>query len=439
MAKEIIMPKFGFTQENSEILEWLKKEGEKVEKGDPIAVVSTDKISMEVEAPETGILSGIKCKVGEIVPVTEIIAYILQPGEGLPESGSKKPEIASVKVEATPQFSETVKISPVAAKLIVEQQINVTELTGTGTGGQVTRKDVEDYLARKNTPTGKIKATPAARRIGKEKQVVLHSISGSGPQGRIQAVDVAAFKPTSSIQKSPAGLPGVLKEIPLIGMRRVIAENMARSMREAPHMTLQIDVQMDTAEALRKSANEKITEINSRISATAVMVKAVAQAIKKFPIVNSQFTPEKILVFSDINIGVATALEDGLIVPVIHAADQQPVSRISVALNDLASRARENKLKPEDLANGTFTISNLGMFGIDRFTAIINPPQSAILAVGAIKRQMVPDDNEDQVIRIRKLLTFTLSADHRVMDGVQAAYFLAELRNILEKSEGLFQ
>jgi len=438
LAKEIIMPKFGFTQENSEILEWLKKEGEKVEKGDPIAVVSTDKISMEVEAPETGILSGIKHKVGEIVPVTEIIAYILQPGEALPESGIKKPEIAAARVEIAPQISSAVKISPLAAKLIEEFQINVAELTGTGTGGQVSRKDVEDYLAR-NNPEGKIKATPAARRVAKEMQVDLHGIAGSGPERRIQAADVSSRKVTPVIQKAPGGLPGVLKEIPLIGMRRMIADTMARSMREAPHMTLQIDVQVDSAEALRKSANEKITDKNSRISATAVIVKAVALAIKKYPIVNSQFTSEKILVFSDINIGVATALEDGLIVPVIHFADQRPVSQISIALNDLASRARENKLKPEDLANGTFTISNLGMFGIDRFTAIINPPQSAILAVGAIKRQMIPDDNEDQIIRIRKILTFTLSADHRVMDGVQAAYFLNELRIMLQQPEKLFK
>ena len=439
MAKEIIMPKFGFTQENSEILEWLKKEGEKVEKGDPIAVVSTDKISMEVEAPETGILSGISYKVGEIVPVTKIIAYILQPGEAMPESESNKEERVKEKTESTPQVSQTAKISPLAAKLIDENQINVAELNGTGAGGQISRKDVEEYLSRRSTPEGKIKATPAARRVAEEKKVDLHRIKGSGPEGRIQAVDVNLGMKASTTRKAAGGLPGILKEIPLIGMRRAIADNMARSMREAPHMTLQIDVQMDGVETLRKIANEKITDKNSRISATAVIVKAAALAIKKYPIVNSQFTNEKVLVFSDINIGVATALEDGLIVPVIHSADQLTVVQISLSLNDLALRARDNKLKPEDLANGTFTISNLGMFGIDRFTAIINPPQSAILAVGAIKRHLVPDDSEDQVIRIKKMLTFNLSADHRVMDGVQAAYFLAELRNILEKPEGLIQ
>ena len=185
------MPKFGFTQENSEILEWLKKDGEKVEKGDPIAVVSTDKISMEVEAPETGILTGISYKVGEIVPVTKIIAYILQPGEAMPESESNKEERVKEKTESTPQVSQTAKISPLAAKLIDENQINVAELNGTGAGGQISRKDVEEYLSRRSTPEGKIKATPAARRVAEEKKIDLHSIKGSGPEGRIQAADVS--------------------------------------------------------------------------------------------------------------------------------------------------------------------------------------------------------------------------------------------------------
>jgi pyruvate dehydrogenase E2 component (dihydrolipoamide acetyltransferase) len=319
-----------------------------------------------------------------------------------------------------------------AAKLIEESKMDITGLSGSGAGGQVSRKDVEDFLDRKKSSAGKIKATPAARRIAMEMSVDLKGFSGSGPEGRIQAVDLSSNKATPFIQKPIGGLPQVLKEIPLIGIRRIIADNMARSTREAPQMTLQIDVQMDAAESLRKNANEKNAEKNFRISATALIVKAVALAIQKYPIVNSQFTPEKILVLSDINIGVATALDEGLIVPVIHSADKMPISQISITLNDLALKARENKLKPEDLTNGTFTISNLGMYGIDRFTAIINPPQSAILAVGAIKRQMVPDESEDQVIRIKKIATFTLTADHRVMDGAQAANFLAELRKIIE-------
>ena len=223
----------------------------------------------------------------------------------------------------------------------------------------------------------------------------------------------------------------------MVGMRRTIAENMARSMREAPHMTLQMDVVMDGIEDRRKEINETMENKSERISATAVIVKAVALAIQKNPIINSQFTPEKILIFKEINIGVATALEDGLIVPVIHAADHKSISQISAELNHLALQAREFRLKPENLQNGTFTISNLGMMGIDRFTAIINPPQSAILAVGAIKRQIVPDENT-MGLRTKRMVTMTLSADHRVMDGAQAAHFLIDLRAMLENSEELF-
>jgi pyruvate dehydrogenase E2 component (dihydrolipoamide acetyltransferase) len=263
LAKEIIMPKFGFTQENSEILEWLKKEGEKVEKGDPVAVVSTDKISMEVEAPENGILSGIRHKVGEVVPVTEIIAYILQPGEKLPEFGAKKPEVNLEKSADSTKVSPTIKISPLAAKLIGENNLDASGIKGTGAGGQISRGDVEEFLARKRTSAGKIRATPAARRVARDMSIDLSGIAGSGPEGRIQSIDVNPKRTAFYEQKNVGGLPGILKEIPLIGIRRIIADNMARSTREAPQMTLQVDVQMDAAENLRKSANEKNTDKNT--------------------------------------------------------------------------------------------------------------------------------------------------------------------------------
>ena len=362
-----------------------------------------------------------------------------EEAEALPEIESRKPEIVKVKAAPSPQYGSPVKISPLAAKLIEENQINVADLIGTDAGRRVSRRDIEDYLDRKRKPEGKIGATPAARRIARELKIDLFNVHGSGPGGRIQAADVRSGKVALSSRNIPDDIPGVLEEIPLIGMRRMIAENMARSAREAPHMTLQIDVEMDAVENARKTANVEVKEKNSKISLTAVIVKAVALTIKKTPIINSQFTSEKILVLKDINIGVAAALEEGLIVPVIHKADLLDVSRISITLNDMASRARENKLKPEDLSNGTFTISNLGMFGIDRFTAIINPPQSAILAVGAIKHQLVPDESEDVIFTKKKILTFTLSADHRVMDGVQAANFLNELKNLLQQPEKIFK
>ncbi len=440
MAKEIIMPKFGFTQEESEILEWLKQEGDTVEKGDPIAVVSTDKISMEVEAPENGILGGIRYKAGDVVPVTNIIAFVLQPGEQAPEAGALSAPVKAAKVAEVeaPKAGKTVEqveqaagvsVSPVAQRLAEDKQVDLRLVQGSGRDGQITRKDVEDYLAAQIAGGGKVKATPAARRVAQEKQIDLRTLRGSGPGGRIQAADVAAARPAAPAGQATLSGLRILKEIPLIGMRRTIAQNMQRSMQEAPHMFLEVDVEMDAAEGLRRLANENKVAGTPKISVTAVIVKAVAQALKQNPIVNSQFSSEKIILYADINVGVATALDNGLIVPVIHNADTKDLVQISREVNDLAQRARENRLQPDDLANGTFTISNLGMFGIDRFTAIINPPQSAILAVGKMNRVFVPDEHDQAVLR--NVVAFSLSADHRVMDGSQAAKFLTDLKNNL--------
>lgn len=438
MAKEIIMPKFGFNQEESEILEWLKENGDRVEKGDPIAVVSTDKISMEVEAPESGTLDGIQYKVGDIVPVTRIIAFILQPGEKVPDvqeadgaaTAEKTPEKTEISSEEAVAMKNAagVSVSPVAQRLAADENVDISLVKGTGKGGQITKKDVEAYLTSQPAIAGKVKATPAARRIAKEKGVNLAGIAGSGPGGRIQAADVGQAKASTATAASSSTV-GIAREIPLIGMRRAIAVNMQRSMQEAPHMVLQMDIEMDAAEGLRKLANKNKCDDAPNVSVTAVIVKAVASALKQNPIVNSQFAGDKINVMADINVGVAAAIEDGLIVPVIHDAEKKDIQQISAQLNELALKARESRLQPQDLADGTFTISNLGMYGIDRFSAIINPPQAAILAVGKMNKVFIPDDQDQPVLR--KIITFSLSADHRVMDGAQAAKFLSDLKNSL--------
>ena len=427
------MPKFGFTQEESEILEWLHTEGDNVEKGDPIVVVSTDKISMEVEAPETGILSGIRYQIGDTVPVTEIIAYILQPGEKLPKIKQKeKKSKESERVEEKTGKSAT----PLAKKLIEEKSLDIDVLAGTGENGKITKADVEKFLSHKKVIPGKIKATPAARRIWVEENISLFEINGSGPEGRIQADDVKqkiiALKKTDT-----GGDVSITNTIPLIGMRRTIAQNMQRSMQEAPHMTLQIDVPMDALENMRKEINAKQEKKSEKVSLTAVITKAVALSLKRNPILNSQYSEKEIKILGEIHIGIATALDEGLIVPVIHNADRKDIRQISKEIIDLTERARKAKLKPEDLSNGTFTISNLGMYGIDRFTAIINSPQSAILAVGKMNRCFVPTDTD--IPAIQKIITFNLSADHRVMDGVQAAKFLSDLKNIISEPKVLLK
>ena len=432
MAKEIIMPKFGFTQEESEILEWLHKEGETVEKGDPIAVVSTDKISMEVEAPDDGILSGIKYQIGDVVPVTEIIAYILQPGEELP-AGDEKPKKVEKSTKA-PEKDQTKAVTPLAKRLAKDARLDIEAINGTGEKGKVTKADVEAAIAKTIVkPAGKVRATPAARRISREKGIDLTAVAGSGPSGRVQAADVANFTSGTVVQQQAAAVSG--KKIPLVGMRRTIAQNMSQSWTQAPHMTLQIDIQVDAMETLRTAINSYAKTKQDRVSMTAFITKAVAKALKMNLIVNSQFTEKEIQVISDVNIGIATALDNGLIVPVIQNADKKKLKDVSSEVRSLAEKARSNKLSSNDLMNGTFTISNLGMYGIDRFTAIINPPQSAILAVGRMNRVYVPTENN--LPEVKQIVTFTLSADHRVMDGAQAAKFLADLNDVIQAPEEL--
>ena len=433
MPKEIIMPKFGFTQEESEILEWLHAEGDNVKKGDLIAVVSTDKISMEVEAPETGILSGIRYQIGDTVPVTEIIAYILQPGEKLPKIKRKEKKSKELeRVEEKTRKSAT----PLAKRLIEEKSLDINALTGTGENGKITKADVEKFLSRKKILLSMIKATPAARRIGIEENINLSEINGSGPEGRIQADDVRQKK-TASHKTDLRGDVSIINTIPLIGMRRTIAQNMQQSMQEAPHMTLQIDIPMDALENMRKEMNAEQEKKSEKVSLTAFITKATALSLKRNPILNSQYSEKEIKILGEIHIGIATALDDGLIVPVIHNANLKDIRQISKEITGLTDRARKAKLKPKDLSNGTFTISNLGMYGIDRFTAIINPPQSAILAVGKMNRYFVVADNN--IPAIQKMITFNLSADHRVMDGVQAAKFLSDLKNIISQPETLLK
>ena len=437
MVKEIIMPKFGFTQEESEILEWLKKDGDKVEKGDPIATVSTDKLSMEVEAPETGILSGIRYKVGDVVPVTKIIAYILQPGESIPaETETAAPASAQKTVEAPVVSAKPVvtgNATPVAQRMMQDAGIGADVLQGSGPDGKITKADVETYLAQPKAekPAGKVAATPAARRVALESSKDLKAIAGSGPKGRIQEADVrnaAAAAPAAQTVGTPASAEPT--RIPLRGMRRIIAENMTKSWQQAPEITFQVDINMDTARALREISAKKVNGVVKKFSYTALLTKIVAWALLRHPTMNSRLEGNEIVLLPYVHMGVGVAIQDGLIVPVIKNAEQKGVFQISDELKDLAERARNNKLVPEDLEGGTFTISNLGMYGIDRFTAIINPPQSAILAVGNMVEKFVPDENKNPVLK--PIMSVVAVADHRVIDGAVVAEFLADLKNGLE-------
>jgi pyruvate dehydrogenase E2 component (dihydrolipoamide acetyltransferase) len=300
---------------------------------------------------------------------------------------------------------------------------------------RITRGDVERFLAaQKSSGRVAIAASPAARRLAQESGVALETVGGSGPRGRVQAADVLAAARSAP---APAAMIGREAEIvPLTSIRRTIAERMQQSFQESPHIALTVEADMTEAESIRKRFNVQAEKLGqARITVTALLIKFVAWALVHHPYINASFGGDSISLWKDVNIGVATAAPHGLVVPVIRNSDRLSVSEINMRLMDLAERARENKLKLEDVQGGTFTISNLGMFGIRQFHAVINPPESAILAVGAVVRRPVVVDEQDHV-EVRPMLSLTLCADHRVIDGIVAARFLSDLVTGLE-SPGL--
>ncbi len=439
MAKEVIMPKFGFTQEESQIVEWLVKDGDTVEAGDPLLEVTTDKVNMEVEAPAGGVVGGIRAAAGDTVPVTQVIAYILSPGESLPAATPPAPQTASPSPQATvPAQVDTgatgnvAAATPIAARLAVESGVDTGRVAGTGPSGRVTRKDVEQYLADQPAEDGKVRATPAARRLAQEEGLALADVPGSGPNRRVQAADVRAVATTAPIVP-PLADTGGPRRVPFSTMRRTIARTLQRSMQEAPHITFGADIDMTAILALVGRANERPAAGDNKITLTAALARTVAWALGRNPTLNSHLGEDELLIWPAANIGIAVALDDGLLVPVVKNAGTKGIGRLSAEIADLGQRAKQGKLRPEELADGTFTISNLGMFGVDRFTAIINPPQVGILAVGRTRRLFVPGDDDQPVVR--PICTMTLSVDHRAIDGTVAARFMADLRDVLENPD----
>ena len=462
MAKPVFIPKFGFTLEESELVEWLVEEGATVQAGDPVAEVTTDKVNMEVEAPADGILAGICAQVGDMVAVTATIAWILAPGEALPaealsaaadQSPSTSPSeqpTPSVEVPAIPSAPggyRAVQSSPVAMRMAQAHNIDLNQLQGSGLGGRIERRDVETVLAAEDAAhdeTGKVRATPAARRLAREAEIDLSTLNGSGPRGRVQAADVAQARAAataiveqpSSAETAPAAeYEGAITRVPFTSMRRTIARRLQQSAQEAPHIFFEANVDVSEMQALCKTANQQGRKDDAKVSLTAGITRAVAWALGRHPRLNSHLVKnergdDESILFDDIHIGMAVALENGLVVPVVRHADRQGLRVLSAEIRTLAERARSGKLSPAEMRGGTFSISNLGMYGVDRFTAIINPPEVGILAVGAIQKTLVVDAADQPVVR--PMMSLTLSVDHRVIDGAVAAQFLADLKRAIE-------
>jgi pyruvate dehydrogenase E2 component (dihydrolipoamide acetyltransferase) len=418
MATEVIMPKVDMVMDSGTFVEWLKNEGDHVEKGEPLFVILTDKANIEIEAPASGILAGLKAQPDDVIPVTEVIAYILNPGESLPsESPAAAEATSAAQAPGSSPRPESVAIEAI--------------LGGAGSGDS------------------RVRATPAARRVAAELGVDLARVSGSGTRGRIHQNDVLTFaeqqrpvveaRPALTAPVPEIPLPDARQKevIPLAGPRKIIAERMAYSAFTAPHITLSLRVDMSEAARLRARVQEPIQrKTGSRLSFTAIVARAVAALLPRHAYLNASLRGDQIIIWDDVHLGIATSLEDyspkgtsGLIVPVIRAAQTKSLEQIVSELGDLVERARAKRLAPAEMSGSTFTISNLGMFDIEAFTAIINPPESAILAVGKIVD--TPVSTEDG-IELRPMMNVTLSADHRVVDGATAARFLAELKASLE-------
>jgi pyruvate dehydrogenase E2 component (dihydrolipoamide acetyltransferase) len=448
VAKAVIMPKFGMDQEEGTVAQWLKQEGETVEKGEPILEVETDKINMEVEAPAAGILAAIRIGPGVTVPIGEVIAYILKPGEEPPQAAA--PEPAKPAGAAPVQPDETTsqpKASPVAQRMAAVAGLDLAALKPRDGAARITKSDVEAALATESAPaSGPVGATPAAKRRARELGLDLAQLRGRGPAGRIQLEDVedAAMQAVPLTEETGAAKTAVATETapaggqPLSTMRRRIAQRLGESWQTAPHIMLTATIDMGAAEALRTRLSDDFTRADVKPTPTILIAKAVAAALARHPALNGWLTQEEGQLrwqpVDTVNLGVAVALPEekggGLIVPVVRQAETLGLIELGRAVADVARRAREGKLLPDDMADGTFTVSNLGMVPVDHFTAIINPPQVAILAVG---RTAIQPQWNGEAFEPRPTMAVTLSADHRIVDGAVAAAFLADLKAMLEE------
>lgn len=413
MAEVIRMPKMSDTMTEGVIAEWHKKEGDKVKPGDILADVETDKATMELENFEAGTLLYIGVKKGEAVPVNAIIAVIGKEGEDIKALIAAESAPAEAKSEAAPAK----EAAPAAAA--------PTPVAAPAAAAPAPAP------AAAGSDDDRLKASPLARKIAEDKGIDLRDLSGSGDGGRIVKRDLDNFTPAAAAASAPSFAPVVgeekYTEVVVSQMRKTIARRLAESKFSAPHFYLTIDIDMDKAMAARTQINEVAS---AKVSFNDMVIKASALALRKHPKINSSWLGDKIRFNQHINIGVAMAVEEGLLVPVVRYADNKPLSQIASEVKVFAGKAKDKKLQPSDWEGNTFTISNLGMFGIEEFTAIINPPDACIMAVGAIRQEPVVKNG--QVVPGNRMKV-TLSCDHRVVDGASGAEFLQTFKQLLEE------
>jgi pyruvate dehydrogenase E2 component (dihydrolipoamide acetyltransferase) len=415
------MPKLSPTMEEGQISRWLKKEGDKVSMGEPLAEIDTDKATMEMQALANGVLRKIIVGEGQAAPLGQLIAIIGEPNEDIASLISEAPAAAPAPAKQEEKPAEQPAPRP-QAKAAAASAASASRPVDNG---------------QPKTDSGRMIVSPLAARMAAEAGIDLRSLQGSGPGGRIIKRDIEA---AISQPKPEPGYPRPVGvgEIPQIGasayrdepateIRKVIARRLVTSLGPVPHFFLTTEIEMDRAAEMRRGINALDPDL--KISINDVIIKVAAAALVQHPQVNASFQEKFVRYYERADIGVAVAIEDGLITPVVRAADQKSLSQIAVEVRELAERARTRKLKPEEYTGATFSISNLGMFGIDEFTAVINPPEGGILAVGAMSPKPVVRDNE---IVVRQMMRVTMSCDHRVIDGATGAKFLQTFKKILE-------
>ena len=443
MATQVVMPKLSPTMEEGQISRWLKNEGDKVSMGEPLAEIDTDKATMEMQALSTGVLRKILINAGESAPLGQIIAVIGEPDEDisalLEQAGSgaqtqaapqaapppeeekteappEKESPASASKPASPsgngaqaastsgaQANDRLIVSPLAARMAAEAGINLRSLTGSGPGGRIVKRDIEEA----------INSAQQAAEAG----------APQSPQRHLRAVQPG----TQPAQQPPVEGASPYRDEPTSVLRQTIARRLVTSIGPVPHFFLTTEIEMDRVVEMRRAVNELDAEL--KVSINDVIIKVAAAALIQHPQVNASFQDRNIRYYERADIGVAVAIEDGLITPIVRSADQKSLSQIAGEVRELAERARSRKLLPEEYTGATFSISNLGMLGIDEFTAVINPPEAAILAVGAVTPKPVVRDGQ---MAVRQMMRVTMSCDHRVIDGATGARFLQTFKRMLE-------
>lgn len=441
---EIIMPAMEMAQDTGTLLQWLKQEGEFVQKGEPLFQVETDKVSVDIEATGSGYLANVAAQPGDKIPVGQVIAQLV------PQPVPAQAQDATVETSTSESVSREVAISPLARLLAQELEIDPAQIPARGR-----RIEKADVLAFAEARTAKQEstampqrlpaATPQARRAARERGIDLTSVQGSGPGGAVRLRDLAGLSAAAAVPTAPAVQPSTPTSargqeaytvVPLAGIRKSVADRLQASYQTAPHIALTIQVDMTEAKRLVSAVGETVrAQTGHPLTLTTVIAKLVGSVLLRHPRLNAHLVGAEIREFPSVHMGIAVALPEGLIVPVVHDVTQKGLAAIQGEVSDLSARARAGTLKPNEVRGGTFTISNLGMFEIEQFSAILNPPEVAILSVGTITDTPI---NANGQIVLRPMMHLTLNADHRAVDGAVAAHFLQDLKRTIASPYQLF-